>query len=395
MIAFLSKIIKINNLHVVGVVKNDNGESYHVLTIRKKGSKIDIVSQRTFQALEDLVQKTDAKLPVILVANGKGVLHKKIDFDNESDVNWQKNIDYATIYYTSFKSGNSNFISFCRRNAVEETITGLQKNHFHIMDIYVGSFLSALLQHAIQKKTLHSGDLVLDFEEDKLAGFSKLPEPVKKEDYMIGKDSISNKTLPLYGALIHFFLKPSEVSKTKNESLNVEEILYKKAFNFFGAAMLVGFLVSLLTSYLLIQYYGSKNAELNLQNVYSNQSYQKILDLEQQKENKLSILKESGFLSPKFLSYYGYELMKGIPSDLSLNEINIIPSNKEVKANKKMLFESKTIIVKGETFNESSFNDWMEGLKKMQWIGHFEIISLKKDKKNKSQFEIKITLKNV
>ena len=87
--------------------------------------------------------------------------------------------------------------------------------------------------------------------------------------------------------------------------------------------------------------------------------------------------------------------MKSVPSDLSLNEVNIIPANKEVKANKKMLFESKTIVVKGETFNESSFNNWMEGLKKMDWIEHFEIISLKKDKKNKSQFEIKITIKNV
>ncbi|MGH2667452.1 hypothetical protein [Flavobacterium sp.] len=395
MIAFLSKIIKINSLHVVGVIKNDNGESYNVLTIKKKGSKIDIVAQRIFKTFDDLISKTDAKLPVILVINGKGVLNKKIDFDNESDINWQKNIDYSTIYHTSLKSGKNNFISFSRRNTVDETILKLQKSHFQIVDIYIGSFLSALLYNAIKKDTITSGDLLLDFEEEKLFDFSKPIEPVKKESYEIEKDNITNKVLPLYGALLHFFLKQPEVSKTKNDTLNVEEIVYKRAFNYFGAAMLIGFLVSLLTSYLLIQYYGSKNAELNLQSVYSNQSYQKILDLEKQKENKINILKESGYLSSKFLSYYGYELMKSVPSDLSLNEVNIIPANKEVKANKKMLFESKTISVKGETFNESSFNNWMEGLKKMDWIEHFEIISLRKDKKNKSQFEIKITIKNV
>lgn len=395
MIAFLSKIIKISSLHVVGVIKDDAGESFNVLTVKKKGSKIDIVSQRIFKTFDELVQKTDAKLPVILVMNGKGVLNKEIDFDNESDVNWQKNIDYATIYYTSLKNGKSNFISFCRRNTVDETILKFQKNNFQVVDIYIGSFLSALLYNAVKKDTITSGDLILEFENEKLAGFSKPIEPAKKENYDIGKDNISSKALPLYGALLHFFLKPTEVSKTKNDTLLVDEIIYKKAFNYFGAAMLIGFLVSLLTSYLLIQYYGSKNAELNLQNVYSNQSYQKILDLEKQKENKLNILKESGYLSSKFLSYYGYELMKSVPSDLSLNEVNIIPANKEVKANKKMLFEFKTIMVKGETFNESSFNNWMEGLKKMDWIAHFEIISLKKDKKNKSQFEIKITIKNV
>lgn len=145
----------------------------------------------------------------------------------------------------------------------------------------------------------------------------------------------------------------------------------------------------------MIQYYGSKNAELNLKNVYSNQSYQKIVDLEKQKENKLNILKESGFLSSKFLTYYGYELIKNLPNDLSLNEVNIIPAGKEIKANKKITFDSKTILIKGETFNESSINKWIDGLKEMNWINNFEIISLKKDKKNKSQFEVKITIKDV
>ena len=67
----------------------------------------------------------------------------------------------------------------------------------------------------------------------------------------------------------------------------------------------------------------------------------------------------------------------------------------EIKANKKITFESKTILIKGETFNESSINKWIDGLKEMNWINNFEIISLKKDKKNKSQFEVKITIKDV
>ena len=159
--------------------------------------------------------------------------------------------------------------------------------------------------------------------------------------------------------------------------------------------MLVGFLSSLLLSYLLIQYYGSKNAELNLQNVYSSQSYQLILDLEKQKENKQQLLNESGFLSSKFLSFYSYEIIKGIPGDISLTGLNIIPVSKEVKATQKISFEAKSIVIKGETFNETSFNNWMEKLKKMSWLKNFEIISFKKDKKNKSQFEIKITIKDV
>lgn len=393
--ATLSKFIRINNLNVVGVIKKGDYSIYNLLCIKKKSNKISIVSTQTFETFEELSKGTNRKIPILIVIEGKGVLNKEIDFENEADVNWQKNIDYTAIYFTDLKGLKSNFISFCRKNIVEETILKFQKNGFHVMDIYIGSFLSALLNNVLKKEMILSGDLRLDFENEKLLSFSKQNEASKSENYKIGNDTVSNTFLPLYGAIVHFFVKPKEVTKTINSTLNSEELIYKKAFTFLGITMLIGFLTTLLISYLMIQYYGTKNAELNLQTVYSNQSYQLILDLEAQKEKKLIILKESGVLSSKFLTYYGYQIIKTIPANISLNELNIIPLKEEYKENKKAFFDNNTIIIKGETFQESSFNFWLEGLKKMDWLQRFEIISLKKDKKEKSVFEIKITLKNV
>ncbi len=395
MITLLSKILKLNNIHIVGVISKEDEENYNVLTVKKKGNKIDIITAVSFNTFEEFKKTIDPKLPIIIVVDGKGILNKEIDFSNETDVNWQKNIDFTTIYHTSLKGFSSNFISFCRKNGVEETITKFQKNGFQIVDIYIGAFLSALLYNTIKKEIIISNELLLNFENGKLVKFSKQTEPIKLEQYNIGKETVSSVFLPLYGALIHFFIQPKEVSKTKNEALNEEEIIYKKAFNILGITMLVSFLGALLASYLLIQYYGSKNGELNLQNVYSNQSYQIILDLEKQKENKQKILNEAGFLSSKFITYYGYEIIKSVPQDIALNELNIKPLSKETKANLKINFDVKTIMIKGETVEESSLNSWMEELKKMNWVKNFEIISLKKDKKNKSQFELKITIKDV
>ncbi len=395
MIATLSKFIKINDLNVVGVVKKEDCEIYNLLTIKKKANKISMVSKQTFESFDSLIKTADKKLPVLLVVEGKGVLNKEINFENEADLNWQKNIDFNTIYYTDLKGANSNFISFCRKNIVEESISQFQKSGFQIIDVYIGSFLGALLNNALKRDVLYSGDLKLEFENDIISGFSKQNEIQNTANYQIGEETISNVLLPLYGSVIHFFVQSKEVSKTTNSSLNNEELIYKKAFNFLGIGMLVTFLISLLISYFLIQYYGTKNSELNLQTVYSNQSYQLILDLEAQKEKKLNLLKESGVLSSKFFSFYSYEIIRTIPGAISLTELNIAPLKEEYKENKKVLFESGTIIVKGETYQEASFNSWLESLKKMDWLQRFEIVSLKKDKKNKSIFEIKIILKNV
>lgn len=395
MITTLSKFIKLNDLNVVGVIKKEDYEIYNLLTIKKRANKISMVSKQTFESFDALAKMSNKKIPLLIVIEGKGVLNKEINFENEADVNWQKNIDYNAIYYTDLKGLKSNFISFCRKNIVEETTSKFQKNNFQIVDVYIGSFLAVLLNDVLKEEVLFSNDLRLEFENNKLISFAKQNETIKGTDYQIGEEIISNFFLPLYGAIIHFFVQPKEVSKTINSALNSEELIYKKAFRILGITMLGGFLVSLLLSYFLIQYYGTRNSELNQETVFSNQSYQLILSLEAQKEKKLNILKESGVLSPKFLSYYGYEIIKTIPVTISLNELNIIPLKEEYKENKKAFFDSKTIVVKGETFQESSFNHWLEGLKKMEWVHRFEIISLKKDKQNKSIFEIKITLKNV
>lgn len=395
MITTLSKFIKLNDLNVVGVIKKEDYEIYNLLTVKKRANKISMVSKQTFETFELLAKTANKKMPLLIVIEGKGVLNKEINFENETDVTWQKNIDYNAIYYTDLKGLKSNFISFCRKNIVEETISKFQKNNFQIVDVYIGSFLAVLLNNVLKKEVLFSNDLRLEFEDNKLISFVKQNETIKAPDYKIEEETISSAFLPLYGSVIHFFVKPKEVSKTINSSLNSEELIYKKAFEILGVTMLAGFLISLLTSYFLIQYYGTRNSELNQETVYSNQSYQLILNLEAQKEKKLNILREFGVLSPKFLSYYGYEIIKTIPATISLNELNIIPLKEEYKENKKAFFDSKTIVIKGETFQESSFNNWLESLKKMEWVQRFEIISLKKDKQNKSIFEIKITLKNV
>ncbi len=394
MIKFLSKIIKFNNLYVISIIKTDNDEHYNILEINKKGKKIEVVKMVSVKSIARLLEIIDLKYPVILLIDGKGVLNKEINLKNDVDLEWQKNIDFSSIYFTGLKSRNSNFISFVRKNIVDEVIERFQSKKVQIIDVYVGSFLASLLQNSINKNNIVSNDLDLEFEDNKLISFKK-NETKENETYILGNEPITKIYLPQYGALIHYLVQQSDVTKTKNETLNIEEIIYKKAFNLFGILMLIGFFSMLFLSYILIQYYGSKNADLNAENQDFNKSYQIILDLEKQKENKLTILKESGWLSTSYLSFYSYEIVKSAPNDITLNQVSIKPLEAEIKPNKKVIFDLKTILINGSTFNEISIDNWILELKKMKFVNKLEIISLKKDKNNESQFVIKIDLSNV
>ncbi|MGK4568991.1 hypothetical protein [Flavobacterium sp. 3HN19-14] len=73
----------------------------------------------------------------------------------------------------------------------------------------------------------------------------------------------------------------------------------------------------------------------------------------------------------------------------------VFPLTKEIKANEKVSFTARQIVLKGSTIDESIFNDWISTFKTLNWISNFEITTLKKDKKDISVFELKITLKDV
>lgn len=391
MIAIISKLIKFNTIAVLGIFRTDDGDMYNILRVKKISNKLKIVSTVAYKSIEEVLADV-GNTPVVLLIDGKGVLNKKIDENNEVDSNWKKNIDFSTIHYTNYKSSTHTFLSFCRKNTIEEIISDLLSKGLQIIDFYLGPTLSVQLYPLIKQDKVVSNDSVLEFENGILINVSKQKEMSLDNNYVFDDVILSRHSLSLYGAAIHFFLKHKQITKSSSDSINREEVIYQKSFNYFGVSMLALFFIALLSSYLLIQYYSSENVKLNQKNVYSNQTYQHILNLENQKDQKLKILNETGQLSKYFLSYYVYELSKSVPESIGINELNIFPLLQEVKNKEKVVLNTNFIFLKGSTLDETNFNSWLFKLKKLSWIKKFEIISLSKDKKDIQQFEIKILL---
>ncbi|MEL1244917.1 hypothetical protein AAEO56_11635 [Flavobacterium sp. DGU11] len=391
MLSVLSKIIKFNTLLIVGVYNSDEKSTYYTLVIKKKGSLLNIISSSVYEDFDEMQQHIDKKLPALLLIDGKGVLSKKIDLNNETDLNWRKNIDFGLMYHLDYATPSAVFLSFSRKQHVDEIVESFGSKGIQVIDCYLGPLVAGLLLPSIGENTVYANNSVLQHDGPELYDIVRQTDAVK-HDYTFGDKKISQYHLPLYGAAVHFFLKPGQISKVTPDRINAEEILYKKSFNYFGTGMLIFFLASLLTSYMLIQYYSAKNINLNEENVFTKQTYEYIVKLEESKKEKLAILNQTGQLSEKFLSFYIYELLRSVPSTIQLKELNVFPLSKEIKEKEKVEVIPNTIILKGTTATEPDFNEWFSGLKNMKWIKKFEIVSIKKDKKNIQQFEVKILL---
>jgi hypothetical protein len=393
--SIINKLVKLNTLNIVGIFRKEDDDVYFLLKVNKKNSKLEIVSSKSFSDFESLMNDLEVKTPIILLIDGKGILNKRIDLKNETDIDWIKKIDYSSIHFSSFTTLNFQFFSFCRQKIADDSIASFQDKGLQVVDFYIGPIISVLLSGTLKKSKVFSNESVLDFENDELVTVLKSIEVDAVKEYVIGDKSISRNHLPLYGAAIHFYIRQKSINKSHSKLINTEEILYKKAFDKLGLTMIIVFFILLLASYFSIQYFNSKNTQLNLETVYSNQSFELIKKLEEQREKKLQIANETGIASSKYISFYNYEIIASTPNEINLLDVNVFPLLKEIKSNERVGFNAKTIVIKGFTIHEAAFNSWLEKIRILKWVGNLEIISIKKDKKSVSFFELKIAIKNV
>jgi len=391
MIKVLSKIVKSNKIQVVGIYEDSDSLKIHVLTLKKEKNKLLILNKNHYESYESFEKNLNASLPLILCYDGKKVLNKKVDLSSEIDLNWNKNLDLNSIYYTKLNSENNIFISITRKDIVDFWIGKMLSSKLQVVDFYLGPLPSFILSSVINKETIISNKTELLIRNSELFDLSKV-ELFDDQVYNVGDSNLNNFEIAIYGAGLIYFTDNVEFEKSSIGSLNQDEIIYKKAFNYFGVFTLILFFTSLLLSYFLIQFYLSKNAELSVENLYSNKSYQEIISLETQMKEKEELINKSGFLSKQFLSFYSFEIINSLPSSMSLDEFNINPLSKDVKENKSIEFIPYQIILKGMTEDEYEFNNWIKESRNKKWLKRIEIKSIKTDKKNNTMFELIITI---
>jgi hypothetical protein len=390
MLNILSKIVHFNTLSILGIFRKDEADVYELIVIKKKKKKIDIIYVSDFDDYNTALKSINNNLPLLLVVDGKGILNKKIDLKNEKDIQWKKNLDYSTIYFIDYTIAGSTFMSFGRKSTIDEYITDLKRKKIQVIDFYMGPLASVLLQPVIKSNRILSNETLLEFDNNALNKISKSSE--LKQNYTFDGTTLSQYQVPLFGAGVAFILNTKEIKKNNSGQLAREEIIYKKSFDILGIIILIAFFTALLVSYMSIQYYSAQNIKLLEKDVFLNETHLQIEKLEAQKASKLNILTKSGQLSKHFLSYYAYELLKSVPVQITINQLDILPLSKEIKENEKVNIESNIITIKGTSAIEESFEEWLHELRRMPWIKKFEVISLKKDKKDIQQFEIKIIL---
>lgn len=392
----LDRIKNINFLQerkyaIIGIIIDDT-PVYDVLIVHKDGANLSISSSFCTEKFDTVKNKLGSDIPILLNFSGKGIINKKV----LSEGNYLKevlfNASVEDFYIYEVHQGKNVFLSIARKEVLNTFFSQFESEKYHLVDYSIGAIVGTALKKLINQETICTRDSTLIFEKDLLVDFQKKEKAEKS--YSLGSEQISSSQVPLFATLLNHLYPLDFISYEFAFLLkNRQELWFKNFFNHAALAIGLFFLISLLASYLLLNHYNNKYVAYESQLYNLNHTYNQVKHLEIEKENKISILRASGMMKQNFLSYYIYRIANSIPENIKLSNLKVNPITKKIKNFEKIVFDTNSVLVQGNTESSLPINIWVKKLKSENWIEKIEIIDFSNSRKSEGRFTLKIVIK--
>ncbi len=387
---FKDYFLKEKNIQVVGI-RLDTDAVYQYLKVAYKNNQLEIVSRESNLDFETLQTKLDKNSPVALHFSGKGILHKKTKAIPDYKSKVLMNVAVSDFYFYELIQDKDVFLSVIRKTILDAEFKKMAEANALVIDYSIGSFVASSLKSFLEDQNIPSNDINLEFENTSLVDFTPLNS---SPSITIGAQQLSSYEVSLFATALNYYIQNDDFiyDKTILES-NRSENKFRKYFNALGVVGLAFFFLTLLGSYLLLDYYNTKIVETNMHLSMVQDSFSRIQELEEERNEKRKILNESGVFTHHFLSYYTNELTHELPPSIVLNQLDIFPNVKKIKPEEKIEFTAQTIIMAGVSGSNDAFNQWYKRLKDISWIQKIDIDKYQTNKEESYDFEIKIVIK--
>ncbi len=393
------------------VLSPDGGYEMNVVVLKKNKSALILEKQAEAIANpEELTKIIDLTNPIVLLLNGKGIIHRKITV-SETDILTSilnkvlpnANMEEFIIQRTLL--GNTQeFISIIRTTAINEVMDMLKKlNVVNIGECILGPFVvnNVILlmdEKMVANNQLHFDKYQLQLKDARITDVSIVDASNTDDRIVIGGEHITSKLLLPFAAAVSYFVENSG-GVINSSIINVvkSEHQQKRKFELVGWSVLLISFVILLINYFTFNYYWGKSQEINTLFTLNQSALQHYETLKTEFDNKKQFLEQNGLLENSRTSFYMDELAASLPESIQWLDANVCPVKKKQNSenDEGFYFENKTINITGKCNRSADLNDWIKQIKKNVWVNSTSLLDYKQDNANEDgSFLIRIEFKN-
>jgi Tfp pilus assembly protein PilN len=391
------------------VLLSDGSHEINLVILKKEKSTLVAEQQRLgIKNVAELSGLILPKTPIILLLNGKGIIHKKVTItDNDTDTTLiskvfpNANVNEFNIQRTYINPSQA-FISLIRKELLDKVIDEFKINNLTaIYQCFLGPFtinhlLPIINERLIDNEQLSIGNYQLQIREQQITDITIVESKSDLFPILIGMDNVPQKlVLAFAGAFSYFVGNLKGVGDSATINYLAEEVKQRQKFEFRAMVLLVTTFIVLTVNYIIFNYYWNKSNELSPQLTQNEASLKQYAFLKKEYEQKKILLETNGLLENSRTSYYADRITSDMPSSILLTEMNVHPLKKK-KANEEregFFFETKTITISGKSKQSTELNNWMKELKKKDWIEQVTLVNYKQEsEKDNGLFLIELKL---
>jgi Tfp pilus assembly protein PilN len=400
----LEKYYRINRAAGISIRVLSNGKTtIHVSEIILEGSKLDFGKKAVnIIDLKKIGELLPVKTVVALNLSGKGVLQKqteKIERIDQGNFNRVvPNANLEDFYIQNFISGEKSFVSMIRKSDADIWLEQLKELGFQVVMLTLGPYP---VQNIVDQLNIYDQELRFDgnvimrsenrdwssvyFDEAVTAPF-----PLK-----IAEERIDEQLLIPFASAFQLALASSLESIKANASgpdTTYDELIEERKFKTKGFIVLLIFFVLLLTNFVTLTFLNSSNNQLQTQVDLTSQGNTDLEKLNEQIEQKETLLKNLGWVEGIHKSSLVDQLSSLLPEDLTLQSIAINPIDAEAgRVQRSLTFDDQKIVITGTSQKIIPVNEWIARIKTRPWVKNVQMESFTiNNELNTGQFIIAI-----
>ena len=377
-----------------------------VLTLSKNSIVLEKKESILDGKIESLKEVLEKDTPVYVVLNGRGILHKKIT-DSGSDTasliqSVLPNAKVQDFYIQTSVAEKSSLVSIIRKELVDPILIALESNQWHCIGLSLGgsvvksivSLISEEVKTGLFNWSSHS--IELD-KEGSIVDYKQLVASAEKKYFKLDTEKVEDDYLLSYAAAFSILVNTDPQEPFVDRVILVkEEYLNKLLFQKLSWSVLVLFLVVLMVNFILFTNFSSKNNELSQKESKYSSLFSEMENLSKEVKEKEAFLSEAGWLKSSSNTFYADRIAASVPSSVKLTEFSINPlDERKSKEEKKELFSTGVILLKGDCTRPTELNEWLDKIKSIDKITKAKLVNYSYDtKENKGSFRIEIETKN-
>jgi len=374
---------------------------FHWVTLERQQEEVNI--KKTGEGIFDLENPEglpDPEIPVHLILDGRGILHKAVPEQTlreeavlQALLPGAKSEDFI-LQQVPYQKGS--IASLIRQDLAVQLLEQFEHHSFWILGVSLGPFDVACLQPFLKDQSkIHVGKNELQFDEQgQLCAYQQLEEENTRDIKLEGQAIPAEKVLP-YAAAFQGILELPAALTHQAIADQQQEYRHKQLFGKALLAMAGVTLLVLLLNTAFYFHYKSENEKLGIGRYHTQNQLAELDSLKAQLQRQQLLIKNTSINQQTTVSFYADQIAATLPEGLQLKELDIFPVNgrrKDYGPDQLVRYNKNSIIVKGWCKSSLTYNKWIRELKDIDWIKDARHIDYQDLNSQLSAFELHLNL---